>query len=323
MGGQGGSPPPGPATLDGRVTQHAQALERAWGRPSIGLTQATLPRLDTATLGLRGLMLLAAAPNVGKTALAAQLGLDVVRHNPDACFLFVSLEMARDDIISRLLCNLSRLDWQSLVMGPGSPEGLAALRAAQEELTGLGRRMLILEEAELAQPCLDTILERLAWLKQVSGTSRALVLVDYLQVFPLPPGADGKAGPGQEDADHWRVGAMKGLRDRSGDAVLVISEVDKPGPGQSWAGAMQDVRGPSRAVYTPDMILLLQALGEEESLREIGGDTQAARDQMRRLGLAFQRLRVVKGRDGVLRDTINLTFFHRQSRFAQGFKVFI
>ena len=308
-----------PLTLDQEIQEDGRRLDILRGRQAIGLEQATLPRLDAATLGLRGLMLLAAAPNVGKTALACQLGLDVVRAHPEACFLVLSLEMPRSDLIRRMLCNLSRLDWKNLALELGGEADRQALDKARQELAQLGQRILILDEENFPRPSVESILERLAWLKQYSGAPRALLLVDYLQVFPLPAGWTA----GQEEADHWRVGAMKTLRDRSGDAVLVISEVDKPNPGQPWAASLNDVRGSSRAVYTPDMIFLLQALSEEEALRETGGDPRAARDQLNKLGLAFQRLIIAKGREGVERQTINLTFFYRQSRFAQGYRVFM
>ena len=118
---------------------HEARLAQWRGREFIGLPQKTLPKLDTLTLGLRGLMLLAAAPNVGKTALAIQLGLDAVVHNKDAAFLFVSLEMSRWDMLTRLRSRLAGLDWHALVFGSGrggvnatfTPEEYRQLEAAQ------------------------------------------------------------------------------------------------------------------------------------------------------------------------------------------------
>jgi replicative DNA helicase len=319
-----------PRSLDQELAGHAEHLVRGRGRALVGLGQGSIVRLDRSTLGLRGLMLLAAAPNVGKTTLAMQLGLDVVRMNPEACLLFVSLEMSRADIMTRLLCNLSRLDWKTVIMGEdglgeggGMPSQLdQALAQAQTDLAELGRRILILDEENYPRPTIEGLVAQLKGLKARSGASRALILVDYLQVFPLPGGPEAKA-MSERDADMWRVGALKSLRDASGEAVLAISEVSKPAPGQAWAGALSDIAGSSRAIYTPDMVFLLQTLSEEESLRQIGGDPRAAKQQMQQLGIAFLRLAVAKGRDGVVRDTINLTFYHRQSRFAEGFRGFI
>jgi replicative DNA helicase len=316
---------PATLSLDQELAAHAARLVRGRGRELVGLGQGSIVRLDRSTLGLRGLMLLAAAPNVGKTTLAMQLGLDVVRMNPDACLLFVSLEMSRADIMTRLLCNFSRLDWKTVILGEGggmTEQAGQTLDQAQAELAELGRRILILDEENFPRPTIEGLVAELEALKVRSGAARALILVDYLQVFPLPGGPDSHAAS-DRDADMWRVGALKSLRDQSGEAVLAISEVSKPMPGQAWAGALSDIAGSSRAIYTPDMVFLLQTLSEEESLRQIGGDPRAAKQQMQQLGIAFLRLAVAKGRDGVVRDTINLTFYHRQSRFAEGFRGFI
>lgn len=111
---------------------HEERLEKWRGREYIGLPQKTLDDLDQATLGLRGLMVLAAAPNVGKTALSVQLGTDVVVHNPDACFIFLSLEMTRWDILSRIKCRLAKMDWKTLVFGSQRSQGEVGFYTAEE-----------------------------------------------------------------------------------------------------------------------------------------------------------------------------------------------
>lgn len=85
----------------------------------------------------------------------------------------------------------------------------------------------------------EGLLAQMERLQANSGATHAMVVVDYLQVFPLPPDL---AEP-PEGADHWWVGAMKLLRDRSSAAVLVISEVDKPSPSQPWASTLSEVAG--------------------------------------------------------------------------------
>jgi hypothetical protein len=319
-----GGPPASPATLRDELEPHRQRLAAQAGAGRLGLALESLPRLEQATGGLRGLMVLAAAPNVGKTALAVQLGLDAVRSNPQVCFLFLSLEMPRSEIITRLLCNLARLEWSRLVLqGESSlePAEAARLAEARETLAELGQRMMILDSENFPEPTVEGVLARLAELKRLSGSARGLVLVDYLQVFPLATEVRRHEGIAtDQDADRWRIGAMKELRDLSGDAVLVISEVEKPRTGREWASAIEDITGSARGIYTPDMVFLLQALGEEEAAAELGGNPQEARTTLRRVGLAFDRLVIAKGRDGVTRTSLDLTFFYRQARFAQGFR---
>jgi hypothetical protein len=319
-----GAPTEAPHTLRDELDAHRRMLAGLSGRGRLGLALESMPRLEKSTGGLRGLMVLAAAPNVGKTALAVQLGLDAVRSNPEVCFLFLSLEMPRSEIVTRLLCNLGRLEWSRLVLEGESrlePEEARRLGEARQKLDELGGRMMILDSENFPEPTVEGVMARMAELKRVSGAARGLILVDYLQVFPLPTEVRQSEGiASDQDADRWRIGAMKELRDLSGDAVLVISEVEKPRTGREWASAIEDITGSARGIYTPDMVFLLQALSEEEAAAELGGNPQEARATLRRVGLAFDRLVIAKGRDGVTRTNMDLTFFYRQARFAQGFR---
>lgn len=315
-----------PLPLSDELPGHLKSINAARsGISRLGLGLNSMPKLEQATGGLRGLMLLAAAPNVGKTALAVQLGLDAVLSDPNTCFLFLSLEMPRSEIMTRLLCNLSRMEWSRLVMET-SWEGLdeeeeEALQEAHDRLTALGERIMILDATNFPEPTVEGTLAWLNELKAMSGCNRALILVDYLQVFPLPTDVRKERGLRSDlDVDRWRIGAMKELRDLSGDAVLVISEVNKPREGKFWAHSIEDITGSARGIYTPDMVFLLQALDEEESAQELGGNPQEARATLRRLGMTFNRFIIAKGRDGVTRGAMELTFFYRQARFAQGFR---
>lgn len=307
------------------AADHAARLEKWRGLDFVGLPQRTLPTLDQATLGLRGLMLLAAAPNVGKTALGVQLGVDVVRHNQDACFLFVSLEMTRWDILSRIRSRLAELDWKTLVFGSDrhrgrgrdaafTPDELGRLRKADRELADWGERVLILDERNFPNPTVEAVLRRLEDLRDATGTSRALLLVDYLQVWPIP---DARARNLRSDleADKWRIGAMKELRDGAEDvAVLVVSEARKPsgtGAGAAWGGDLADVMGSARGSYTPDAVFLLRP-------KEEAADKDRAKRELQKAGLAHHVLRIAKGRDGVLREDIDLTFRFRRSVFEEG-----
>jgi len=325
------------------LAAHALALEKWRGKEFIGLPQKTLPELDTATLGFRGLMLLAAGPNVGKTALSVQFGLDVVKYNEDACFLFLSLEMSRTDIISRMKCRLAELDWKTLVFGSPDRRGLSRdvyftqdehtrLRFADLSLEELGDRIRVLDERNFPAPTIENVVYQVKDLKARTGTSRAFLLVDYLQVWPIPP-HESQNLRNDLDADKWRIGAMKTLRDAlDGDAVMVISEARKPGgstTGAEWGGELSDVMGAARGTYTPDMVFLLNPLRNEDLFKAMGKDVpktnkdeEAAeiRRTLQEQGVSWNTLKIAKGRDGVLRVHLDLTFWFRQSRFEEGFK---
>ena len=320
-------------TLAQEFSAHEKALRGQYAGEFMGLTQKGMPRLDRATLGLRGLMLLAAAPNVGKTALSVQLGLDLVRNNPDACFLFLSLEMPRRLIVSRMICNVARIDWSSLargleaaaepdLSGPAGELGQRVARAGNV-LSEVGQRVLILDYANHPAPTVESVVGQMKRLKEQTGAERGFILIDYLQVFPIPPDQEQDLQiHSEEEANRWRVGAMKEIRDLSNDPVLVISEMYAASAESDQAG-MKDVVGSPRAIYTPDMVFLLKPLNEAKALREIGGDPATARREMQKLGIGFQELHITKGRDGVTRTIIPLTFFYRQTRFVEGFRKFM
>jgi hypothetical protein len=332
--------------LADELDDHAAFLERYRGREFIGLQQRTLPTLDVWTLGLRGLMLLAAAPNVGKTALAVQLGTDIVTHSDDACFLFVSLEMPRMDMMTRIKSRLACMDWKTLVLGsdsfrrPGevptyTADELNRLKVADERLRVLGKRIRVLDRANFPAPTVEKILQQLDQLKKVSGAQRAFALLDYLQVLPVPDEVGPKVRTDLE-ADKWRIGQMMELRDATdGDAVMVISEARKPSgnAGEAWGGAMADVMGSARNAYTPDMLLLFRGYTDSELAQVFGKKPQKAspedkraelkrwakaqREQLGKSGQALCLLDIAKGRDGVHRGTLPLLFRFWQSTFSE------
>lgn len=319
-----------------QLDTHSQMLLRWKGKDFIGLPQRSLPKLDKATLGLRGLMLLAAAPNVGKTALAVQFGVDIVENNPDACFIFLSLEMSRWDIISRIKCRLARLDWTKLVFGSQAAKGRdkqafytstewQRLLEAEKKLAAFGERIYILDEQNFPTPSIEDVLTQIDNIKKITNTSRAFLLIDYLQVWPIPPTQH--LIRTELEADKWRIGIMKTLRDTNpDDAILVISEARKPSSNEKagWGGELSDIMGSARGGYTPDMVFLLRSFSNDEVANFYGLCSKPSeeqitklKDRLRQQGLTHNKLIIAKGRDGVLRDTIDLAFWYRESYFSE------
>jgi KaiC/GvpD/RAD55 family RecA-like ATPase len=308
---------------------HEARLAQWRGREFIGLPQRTLPKLDKLTLGLRGLMLLGGAPGVGKTALAIQLALDAVVHNKDAAFLFVSLEMSRWDMLTRFQSRLAGLDWHTIVFGSGfgsnaltfTKEEFECLELAHSTLLDIGSRIRILDDKNFLAPTLEKVLDHVEDLKASSGTSRVFVVVDYLQVWPVPEPSM-KILRTDLEADKWRIGQMKELRDATGSEVLLISEARKPAnDAQGWGGDMASIMGAARGTYTPDMVLLLNPVSDEELGKLDGKEAKETGKKIREReaeeGFARQRLTIVKGRDGVQRGPVDLRFHFRQSRFEE------
>jgi len=297
-------------SLSDELSPHRDRLEKWKGKRFMGLPQVTLPTLDQKTKGLRGLMLLAAMPGVGKTVLGVQLGFDVVRHNSDTCFLFLSLEMSRSDILTRLLSRVSGLPWEDLVFG-NKPEMAIRIAKAEKVIADVGRRVRILDAKNYPEPTVEGVLSHLRRLKEETGTSRAFVLVDYLQVLPIPE-KKAREIRSELDADKYRIGAMRDLRDGTmDDALMVISEARKPSGGSgdnTWGEDLGDVMGSARGTYTPDMVFLFHKLSKDKQI-EVGSPSHRR---------TLTKLTIAKGRDGVSRGPIDLSFFYDLAAFQEG-----
>ena len=315
-------------SISDELEEHERYLSSMRGRPFIGVTQKTIAELDEATMGLRGLMLLAAAPNVGKTTLAVQLGTDVVRHSEDTCFLFLSLEMRRMEILSRIKSRLAQTGWKRLVMGDDKQQKLFEKRLSEvnADMARWGERMLILDERNFPEPTVEKVISQLERLKAATGARKGIILVDYLQVWPVPA-SEARYIRSDLDADKWRIGQMKSLRDATDDdAIMVISEARKPSGADrgSWASNMSDIMGSARGSYTPDMIFLFvpftdSALSKAYHIPTDDVDAlEELKIRMNGIGVAHNTLKIVKGRDGVERRSMDLTYWYRQSRFESG-----
>lgn len=315
------------------LAEHEAHLNKFRGKDRVGMTQETLPGLDKALLGLRGLMLLAGPPNCGKTSLAVQLGLGVLEIEEKAVVVILSLEQKRFEHLSRIKAHLSELDWKTVTMGsnglkeanrePGTyftRDDFAKLQGGKARLRDIGDRLLILDDENFPKPTAENILQEMEALKIKTGATKALLVVDYLQLWPVPLD-QAKVLRTDLDKDKWQVGALKKLKNRMGDedAVIAISEAKK----EAWEKGlgMDSIMGSARGVYTPDVVITLQPLPDEDhatgtkNVSKTGGSKK--RDELAESGKALMRLRIIKGRDGVQRGSFDLVFFHTETRFEE------
>ena len=95
--------------------------------------------LDKLTSGLNksDLILIAARPAMGKTAFALNIAQNVAAHNPDKQVCIFSLEMPREQLVSRLLAASSQVDSQKLRSGTMEISDWNRLGAGASYLMGL------------------------------------------------------------------------------------------------------------------------------------------------------------------------------------------
>ena len=162
------------------VIQNFQGGINAFLDPSkrIKGTSTGFLKLDEMTGGFhRGeLIILAARPSMGKTALALNIAHHVAckLHQPVAIF---SLEMSNDSLLTRMLCASARVDSQHFRRGYLVEADRRKLREAANDL--VGAPLYIDDTAGVHLMDMHAKLRRL---KQQSG-ELGLVIVDYLQLM--------------------------------------------------------------------------------------------------------------------------------------------
>jgi replicative DNA helicase len=138
--------------------------------------------IDSRTCGMRGgeLIVLAARPSMGKTALALNIANYVAtnRRTPRAVAIF-SLEMSKQSLLTRLICSEARVDQMKFRSGFLTTDERHRLQQAAESLSDAP--IFIADEPGLTLLDLRSKLRRLQ-----SRAELGLVLVDYLQLMHCP-----------------------------------------------------------------------------------------------------------------------------------------
>lgn len=134
---------------------------------------------DRMTGGLRGgeLVILAARPAMGKTALALNIGQYIATHreNPQTVALF-SLEMSKEALLSRMICSAARVDQSRF---RASHLELSERRALSAAANDLMEAPLYIDDS--SNVSLMEIHAKLRRLKAERGLG--LVIIDYLQLM--------------------------------------------------------------------------------------------------------------------------------------------
>ncbi|MEG1542840.1 MAG: DnaB-like helicase N-terminal domain-containing protein [Victivallaceae bacterium] len=330
-----------------RLKREDEFLGKYRGQKYLGLRVKTIEEFNENFLGLRGLMLLAAAPNVGKTALTVQTAIEVLATEKDACLAYISLEMSEEQIFRRMLLNLSGLNFRNFVFGSQSQqiidndgrqaffeiEEIKKIKEAENILRGFGSRLQIIDQSTCPYIDSRTVVNYVDALKQRSKCSRAIVIIDYSQVWPV----NINARLLENEADKWRIGGMKKIRDAlNDDPVIVISEARKPSGKDDWGGDMSDVMGAARGTYTPDVVMLLSQLKpkslstiwvkndlpkvkveEDAECSDTDKDGLAIKNLLAKHGIAICKLEVPKTRDGMQKFSTLLEFHFHKNTFKK------
>jgi len=227
-------------------------MDRLEGRGSSGL-KVGFSRLDAITQGFQpgNLIVLAARPGIGKTALALNWLLrSALYHGGHAAFF--SLEMSKEEVFNRLLSSHSSINLRSLVDGNFTDEIQGRLLRARDELLELP--LFINDQAAITVREITAMVDR--HLAQ-SNQRLDLLIVDYLQLLSSP--ADSRASKQNEAT---RVGELsRGLKllakDR-GLPVVILSQLNREVEHrQGGLPQLSDLRDSGAIEQDADMVMFI------------------------------------------------------------------
>jgi replicative DNA helicase len=250
--------------------------------------------LDNETAGLQPseLIILAARPSMGKTALALNIAENVGLRQRKPVAIF-SLEMSKESLLLRLLASEARVDAHKFRTGHMSRDDWGKVTTA---LANLGEAPIWIDDSASS-----TVLEmgaKARRLKRDRGLS--LVIVDYLQL--VVPSGGGRQTNRQEEVSGMSR-ALKALAKELKVPIMVLSQLTRAPEREERKPQLADLRESGAIEQDADVVLFINRpnfyktdLPEEDR--------------------AKTELIVAKQRNGPT-GTLNFVFLARHTRFEE------
>jgi replicative DNA helicase len=219
--------------------------------------------LDNILAGLQGsdLIILAARPSIGKSALALNFAANIATRQKMPVGIF-SLEMSKDQVVDRLIASVAGVDLWRLRTGRLSAQGEDNDFAKIQQAMGtLSEAPIYIDDA--ASP---TVLQMKAMSRRLQAEKGlGLVIIDYLQLMePMNP----DAGLVEQVSENSR--ALKALARELKIPVLVISQLSRAVEMRSpQIPRLADLR--QSGCLAGDTLLMRADTGERIEIRELIG----------------------------------------------------
>ena len=202
--------------------------------------------LDKLTSGFQGseLLILAARPSQGKTALALNLAENIAIRGGHPMAIF-SLEMSKESLLQRLVASVAQIDAHKFRTGHLSREDW---RRMTEALGTIAGSPVWIDDA--GSTSVLEIGAKARRLKRDKGLS--LLVVDYLQLIT----ARGKFGNRQEEVSSISRG-LKGLAKELQIPVLVLSQLTRAPERDERGPQLSDLRESGAIEQDADVVMFI------------------------------------------------------------------
>lgn len=219
------------------------------------------PQLDGVLCGLHpgNVIILAARPSIGKTALALNIAENAVARGRKVALF--SLEMTRQEILQRLLASISKRDLRKLRSGGMTPEDWRELVV---KLADMRQLPLYIDDAN--PTTVTEIAAKARYLKRRAGLE--LVIVDYLQ---LVSGSRGRFSNRNEEVGAISRG-FKSMARSLNVPVIVLSQLTRASEREERRPQLSDLRESGAIEQDADVVLFIHrpkafAVGESPAER--------------------------------------------------------
>jgi len=204
--------------------------------------------LDNETAGLQPseLVILAARPSMGKTALALNIAENVALRQREPVAIF-SLEMSKESLLLRLLASQARVDAHKFRTGHMNRDDWGKITASLAEL---GEAPIWIDDSASS-----TVLEmgaKARRLKRDRGLS--LMVVDYLQL--VVPTHTGRGTNRQEEVSSISR-ALKGLAKELKIPIVVLSQLTRAPEREDRKPQLADLRESGAIEQDADVVLFI------------------------------------------------------------------
>src|ERR1700730_15831710 len=277
------------------VRENFERLQRilSRGRRITGLATG-YAGLDNETAGLQPseLVILAARPSMGKTALALNIAENVALRQREPVAIF-SLEMSKESLLLRLLASEARVDAHKFRTGRLSRDDWSKVTGA---LASLSDAPIWIDDS--ASPTVLEMGAKARRLKRDRGLS--LMIVDYLQL--VVPTGTGRGTNRQEEVSSISR-ALKGLAKELKVPVVVLSQLTRAPERDDRRPQLSDLRESGAIEQDADVVLFINrpnAFKPDEAPEE----------------RAKSELIIAKQRNGPT-GTLNFVFLGRHTRFEE------
>ena len=247
-----------------------------YGKTKLIGIETGIVKLDNATLGLNGLIVLGGIAGKGKTSLALQIAFNVCTKNIPV--LFYSLEMPKRAIYTKILNRLAEVKYSDILLN-GRPylseeakdknllgenanpkyffsKGeIERLNRAKGELGDKGQRLYIIDKTD-GEMTTDKLEQQINLIKQETNAKEMLIVVDHLQIIPLENYNDLK------DKIDRLLAEFKGINERTGATILLISQKNRAG---YYSKGLEALMGSASIEYTADIVMFLDTKEEKEA----------------------------------------------------------